>query len=402
MKVIISAYTCCPNRGSEPGNGWNWIMGYVRNNYEVYCVTSSKNKSEIDAYLNLNKIENLNFFFTDNKFSLALLKIPVLGIYLHYYTWLYYGRKIILNLINNHTFSHSHHVTYSSIKFGTPLYNLSVPIILGPLGGGEMPHITFKKYLGKSYYFEKIKNTVSALLAKLNPTVSKSIKSADRILVSNNLTEEFLRSYTTKVFEPMFDAGLSDYFENTFIERNFNTTIQIIWIGRMLPRKGLNLAVEAVAHLPSTFNFHFSIVGEGETMHEAQSMVAKYGIHDKVSFLGKLPHNELIDLLSKSHVFLFPSLIDSCPMQVFEAMSMGLPVVTLNHQGMKDQVTERCGVKVDVGYGIQYPQMLADAILKVVYSEEEYQRYSKSAWERGQAQLWKPRIDKFINSLNYK
>ena len=97
-KVLISAYTCCPNSGSEPGNGWNWLMGYIQNGYEVHCVTSSKYQSRTESYLKEYPKENLILYYTDNRFSLKLLKIPAFGIYFHYFLWLRLARKKIMEL----------------------------------------------------------------------------------------------------------------------------------------------------------------------------------------------------------------------------------------------------------------------------------------------------------------
>ncbi len=37
MKIVLSAYSCHPNRGSEPGVGWNWLSELSKNN-EIYCL----------------------------------------------------------------------------------------------------------------------------------------------------------------------------------------------------------------------------------------------------------------------------------------------------------------------------------------------------------------------------
>jgi glycosyltransferase involved in cell wall biosynthesis len=398
--VLISAYTCCPETGSEPGNGWNWIMGYINNGFCVHCITSSRYKNKIEPYIKKHEIRKLFFYYTDNKFTLSFSKIPSIGLYIHYYTWLLAARKIIKKIQVSINFHHAHHVTYSSIKFGTPLYKLNYKSILGPLGGGELPHDSLKKYLGKYYYGAYFKNKMSDFLENINPSVKWSVNDAEIILTSNHVAEKIIGKYTDKKTVKMFDAGVSEYFEKPFIKRKIaNNTINILWVGRILPRKGLNLAIDAIAKLPEGFDFHFNIAGHGMLKKNAIEQVKNYGIDSKITFHESMPHNELEKLFSESHIFLFPSLIDSCPMQVFEAFAFGLPVITLNHQGMKDQVNEKTGIKVNVGDNINYPQQLADAILSVCNNDEVYDNYSLMAYKFGQQQIWSKKIKLFLNSI---
>jgi len=394
--VLISAYTCCPNRGSEPGNGWNWLMEYLRNGFEVHCVTSDRYVHEIETFCKENKIENIFFYFSSFKKTTNTKNIPLVGDYIHYYLWLIKARPIIKSISKKYFFNHAHHVTYSSIKFGTPLYNLNMKVVLGPLGGGELPDKSLKKYLGKSYYFESFKYLMGDFLSFINPTVSSSIKSAACILVSNEIAAKIIRKHTAIQLTNMFDAGLSDNFKNEFIERDINSAINILWIGRMLPRKGLNLAIEAIAQLPKELNFHFFIVGDGPLRETLEATVLKYGLQSKVTFEGKLQYNLLQPVYKKSHLLLFPSLIDSCPMQVFEAMAYSMPIVTLNHQGMKDQVTTDTGVKIDIGNNVDYPKLLADGILNLISDELIYRKKARHAFKFGQEQIWSYRIEKFI------
>ena len=38
-KVLVSAYACEPNVGSEPGVGWNWVLKMAQQYEEVHVVT---------------------------------------------------------------------------------------------------------------------------------------------------------------------------------------------------------------------------------------------------------------------------------------------------------------------------------------------------------------------------
>lgn len=395
--VLISAYTCCPNRGSEPGNAWNWIEGYLRNGYEVICVTSAKNQEAIQTHVQAGHYPHLRFVFPDSPRSGRLERIPLIGIYLHCLYWNLRARPVVADLDASGSLTAAHHITYSSIRFGTPLYGLRTPVTLGPLGGGTLPHPSLLMHLESGRWFELVKDRIGKVMSWLNPSVRRALREAQLVLVSNQETRQFVRQWRPSgPIQAMFDAGLASYFRQPFQERTLTTPVQVLWVGRLLPRKGLPLALRTIADLVPTMDIHFHVVGDGPQMAAIQTLVRQANLHTQVTFWGRVDHPQLIELYRQSHLFLFPSLIDSCPMQVFEAMAMGLPVITLDHQGMRDQVTDSTGVKVPVMDGVAYPQSLASAVRDLVADPTRYARMSRAAWERGQAQLWDERIDRFL------
>jgi hypothetical protein len=53
LKVLVSAYACEPNRGSEPEVGWQWIQQLARF-YEVWIITRANNRLK-NLILNMNR-----------------------------------------------------------------------------------------------------------------------------------------------------------------------------------------------------------------------------------------------------------------------------------------------------------------------------------------------------------
>ena len=49
MKVLLSAYACEPNKGSEPGVGWNWAIEIARLGHKVWVLTRANNQPSIDS-----------------------------------------------------------------------------------------------------------------------------------------------------------------------------------------------------------------------------------------------------------------------------------------------------------------------------------------------------------------
>ena len=47
--ILISAYACEPQKGSEPGIGWHWVVELARLEYNVHVITRSNNRENISV-----------------------------------------------------------------------------------------------------------------------------------------------------------------------------------------------------------------------------------------------------------------------------------------------------------------------------------------------------------------
>ena len=62
-KVIVNAYACSPERGSEPGMGWNWCI-HLAKYCELHIITEEEFKPKIEeAIARLPQKENLKFYY---------------------------------------------------------------------------------------------------------------------------------------------------------------------------------------------------------------------------------------------------------------------------------------------------------------------------------------------------
>jgi glycosyltransferase involved in cell wall biosynthesis len=83
--------------------------------------------------------------------------------------------------------------------------------------------------------------------------------------------------------------------------------------------------------------------------------------------------------MKSCHVFAITSLKELTSTVAIEAVSLGLPVVTLNHCGMADLVTDECGIKVDVVSVDQIVRDLSLALLRLMDDETLRRRLSQGA-----------------------
>ena len=86
LRVLISAYACEPNKGSEPGIGWNMTKQIARY-HEVWIITRANNRSVIEEDLKKKPLPNVHFCYYDLPFWCGFWKKAYGGLYLYYYLW---------------------------------------------------------------------------------------------------------------------------------------------------------------------------------------------------------------------------------------------------------------------------------------------------------------------------
>lgn len=132
---------------------------------------------------------------------------------------------------------------------------------------------------------------------------------------------------TTKVADELFDGV-------TVPVRSQVRTI--LFVARVIPEKGIFIALEAFARLKKLYpELRFFVCGDGTALSDAKAFVADNDIRD-VSFFGKLVGNDLRDKYLVSDIYILPTVAEGMATTVLEAMAFGLPVITRPVGGVKD------------------------------------------------------------------
>ncbi|WP_297065479.1 glycosyltransferase family 4 protein [Thermococcus sp.] len=106
----------------------------------------------------------------------------------------------------------------------------------------------------------------------------------------------------------------------------------IIFVGRLIPEKGVDLLLRALAEVKREIpDVRAVVVGDGPERGRLERLSARLGLEDSVLFTGFLEsRDEVIAIIKASKVFVLPSRREGFGMVALEAMASGLPVVTLN------------------------------------------------------------------------
>jgi glycosyltransferase involved in cell wall biosynthesis len=108
--------------------------------------------------------------------------------------------------------------------------------------------------------------------------------------------------------------------------------------------KGQMECIEAVSLLvKSGIDVSIDFVGEGPLKEEFIRYSEKYGVPDRVNFVGRLNSKEKVwDALRNADIFVFPTHSEGLPRVVIESMYVGTPVVATNVGGIPELLESEC------------------------------------------------------------
>jgi len=102
--------------------------------------------------------------------------------------------------------------------------------------------------------------------------------------------------------------------------------VRFIWSGRMLPEKRILQALTAFSRV--TLDVHLDVFGSGPIKPIAKRQAQVLGISDRVTFHGKVTHQDMVRSFSAAHVLLQTSIgFETQGLTVFEALAVGTPSV---------------------------------------------------------------------------
>lgn len=236
-------------------------------------------------------------------------------------TWFFY-RKFLQQYLNSKIISEKIDLIEAPDWTGiTAFMNLKAPLVIRFHGSDTyFCHLEKRKQKFKNYWFEKL--AVNKAVAFIAPTTYAGVVSKELFAIKNK---------TIKTIH----YGLElDKFKNPNPE-NYEKGL-ILYIGTIIRKKG-------VLELPSILNkvrenhpeAHLVLIG-GDSYDIRTKSDSTWGLLQKelktedrnsVSYLGKIPYQEVQNYIKKAHVCVFPTFAETLGMVTIEAMAMQKPVV---------------------------------------------------------------------------
>ncbi len=343
-KILLSAYACEPDKGSEPEVGWQWAL-HLAEHCDVTVLTRSNNKKVIEAKLKAASLPTLKFIYID--LSIVALKCkkwlkPQSAIVGWYYAqWQKMAYLKIQQLEKENHYDIIHHLTFASFRLPLAVTNHNALSIVGPVGGcEEFPEELLPERGWRVHTKEIFRNLVTRLSTGLGLGMSK-YRQANQVIASTNEMKQVFADHEIKSLV-MPQIGITgDFLGHRSRQVTGGKDLKLLFVGGVLCWKGLELAIQALAMLPQRVSL--TIIGSGPDESILRNEIKRLSLTNRVYFLGRVPHAEVLTLYQNYDLFMYPSLHDSGSFTVLEAMTSGLPVICLERGGPALSVNNHCG-----------------------------------------------------------
>ena len=375
MKILISAYSCNPYLGSEDWFGWSAVRCLAQD-HELHLVTNGRNRESFaraGAEALIPPGVNCHFAgqfkpWHPNRF---------IARFQGWNEYVDFSRDILpiaRELHREEKFDAAHHLTAASWRVASPLWQLGIPLIFGPIGGYEQFPLRFLPILSfQAAAFELLRMT-SNLISRCSPAVRNCLRQSAHVFAANFETEQLVKTLrgtdqgVTRLQPGFYPATTIADFAHHGAAKSLDGPLRLFAGGNMEGRKGVALALEALAGAKSNgVAFHYHLAAGGPEIPHLKKLAARLGLEREVLFTNGLRGEDYRRELGATHIFLLPSFRESTGLTMMEAMMAGCVPVVADCGGPGFIVTAESGYKIPVESRKQMVASLARAITEMYH-----------------------------------
>ncbi len=396
MKILINAYACSPYQGSEPGMGWNFVK-CLFGRHELHVITECKYESEIEEYFAAHPEEShfVTFYYIKRVRHNLLRKIWPPSYYWTYAKWQKDVLKYAMILDNKEHFDIVHQLNMIGYREPGFLWKMNKPFVWGPIGGFNITPWKLLYTMGcYGFIFYSFRNIINIIQMNTSLRVRNAIMKADVLMCATQDDADTIKKLWNKVSVLMPEVGLTQNDFAAIAKGKDNHVLKLCWSGLHIPRKSLNLLLEALQEIG---HVELHVLGEGPKTLSWKKKARKLGLGN-VFWHGKVDRKIALSVMQECDVFVQTSLSDATSTVLLEALSLGLPVIALNHLGFSNVINETCGMKIDVNNKKQIVRDFNKAIRELDRNRTLLSQLSSGAKKRAEEYSWSVKAD-IITSL---
>lgn len=396
MNILINAYACAPNWGSEQGMAWHWITELAKM-HNLYVITEGEWKKEIEEAVALLDVkDNIHFYYNpvSDKIRSMCWNQGDWRFYWYYRKWQKKTLTIARQICSEHRIDIIHQLNMIGFREPGYLWNIyDTHYIWGPVGGMEIVPLSYLSGMPLSKKTKYIvKNMLNHLQIRYSTRVCKAIHRADIVIAATQGTyNSFVKLHHIKPVY-MNEAGCTILEQHT--AHNFNKDqLDILWVGRFLDTKKLDIAIRTIAKVKDLPVF-LHIVGNGSDTENAmyQQMADKMGISNNIKWYGKLANKKVQEMMNQMDLFLFTSVLEGTPHVVLEAITNCLPILCIDTCGQGQLVNEAIGWKVPLTNPQQNSTDFAAILRHIIINRDEIKQKSDNCKQRQRELSWENKL----------
>lgn len=408
LRVLIVSENVSLRMSGETSVPYYYFKLLQERNVDVWMICHARTREELRGLFPVEIFERIHFV-EDSSLQAAVWRFSkrfpyriedlIFGRLLHIITQ-FHGRKLALQLIQQHQIDIIFEPSPISPKGLSFMYDMGVPVVIGPMCGGLNLPPAFR-YMDSR--FTRLSIVLGRYASWLAHRLVPGKLRAEALLVGNQRTARVLPSgYQGKVYE-VVESGvdLARWEPKHDLPPTPNQPVRFVFCGRLVDWKGAQFLVEAFKAVAEQTNSILEIIGDGELREEIATRVMELGIQSRVNLHGRLPLAKCMELITTSDVYVMPSLRECGGLALLESMAIGLPVIAANWAGPAEYLNDRCGILVEPSSPAGFVQGLAAAMIRLAKSPELRYQLGKGAQQRVRMNYfdWDSKTDRVLEVL---
>lgn len=160
-----------------------------------------------------------------------------------------------------------------------------------------------------------------------------------------------------------------------------DVNVQLLTIGRLEDVKNHTFLLDVVHLLKSQGTItNLVVVGDGSLREILRDKARKLSIDKQVIFLGAKKDDALIDLLSRTKLYVHAAKSETFGLAIYEARAAGIPVITLNFEGLDPEIMLDQSIKIIYKGSVE--TYAAEIVRMLNLSDDSYKAIATNARQR--------------------
>jgi len=399
LRVLISAFSFSPSRGSEGAVGWN-IATLLARDFDVTVLTGDLKagepyRKELEEYalangyppgISVRHVRPTNLIKTIEK----LHHLPgQWWLYYHAYRlWQLEAYRVASRLHDDSPFALCHQLTFIGYREPGYLWKLGIPFFWGPIAGADtMPPAFYRMFSLREIFRPLSRDLLNHIQKRTSVRARRAARTASKIWVVSESDKMMVKRWGCES-DLLLETGAANPGDIMPKELAAGATLKMVWSGLMVSRKAFPLMIEALARATHALPWQLDVLGDGPLREQWTSLANNLGLHSHLNWHGNLPRSAAMEVMNSCHVLVHTGLREGTPHVVIEALSLGLPVICHDACGMGVAVNSTCGIKIPLLDPETSIKGFASAILQMRDQPGLLARFSAGALERARQLGW--------------
>lgn len=400
--ILVLAAFISPTKGSEYSVAWNYVKHMSKYNHLTVVYGASGDVlgdcAEMEQFALEHSMPHVKFVPVHaSKITHALNYLNRKGIfpysfYVAFKFWQKQAYQVAKMLLETEHFDLCHMVGPIGYREPGYFWKLGLPYMWGPIGGtNNSPWALVKHLPWKGRLKHIFRSSVNILQMYSSCRVKKALHETDLLLTATTENQKKFHKFFGKesiyLPENCIDGEVCVNEEKYCHPDTYNFII----VGRQDDRKNSLLFLRSLTYVRDKQKLHVDVVGDGPACVALQDFASKNKLNDIITWHGQLPRNEAVRLFNNAHMHIITSISEGNPTTIWEAMTYGVPTLSLDHCGMHDTINEESGIRIPIHSYQQCVKDIAREIENLLEHPSRFKQLSEGVVRRSWQYTWDKR-----------